>query len=376
MKNILRYLAILLAAALVFAAARYLDNAPGKHAEDLEHLQPTEIQMHTESAATQPTQTEPTQTEPAETQPPEQRLVFTFAGDCTLGCHTSHTHAGYGFLLTVGEDYEYPFKNVKSWFENDDLTMVNLEGPLTDEGRARGSRYSFRGPESYVNMLTQNSIEAVTLANNHAFDYGETGYNRTKAVLEENGVPYVEQNDSRIITLENGVTVGLYGTVYNSVDKETTIAGIKALKEQNVDLIIYVPHWGTEHSFRPTDEQVELGHAAIDAGAHIVFGSHPHVLQPIEEYNDGVIYYSLGNFSFGGNIYPSDYDSAIIQQEIILAGDGTVTLGERTIVPVSISSIENRNDYQPTPYEEGSEEYNRTMSKLDGTYSGSNLPIH
>lgn len=369
MKNILRYLAILLAAALVFAAARYLDNAPGEHAEDLENLQPTEIQMYTEPVAT-----EPTQTEPVETQPPDQRLVFTFAGDCTLGCHTSHTHAGYGFLLTVGEDYEYPFKNVKSWFENDDLTMVNLEGPLTDEGRARGSRYSFRGPESYVNMLTQNSIEAVTLANNHAFDYGETGYNRTKAVLEENGVPYVEQNDSRIITLENGVTVGLYGTVYNSVDKETTIAGIKALKEQNVDLIIYVPHWGTEHSFRPTDEQVELGHAAIDAGAHIVFGSHPHVLQPIEEYNGGIIYYSMGNFCFGGHTNPRDKDSVLIQQEVIRTHDGAVSLGELTLIPCSISSSD-RNNYQPTPYEAGSEMYNRVLAKLKGVFDGSNLDV-
>lgn len=370
MKNILRYLAILLAAALVFAAARYLDNAPGEHAEDLENLQPTEIQMYTEPVAT-----EPTQTEPVETQPPDQRLVFTFAGDCTLGCHTSHTHAGYGFLLTVGEDYEYPFKNVKSWFENDDLTMVNLEGPLTDEGRARGSRYSFRGPESYVNMLTQNSIEAVTLANNHAFDYGETGYNRTKAVLEENGVPYVEQNDRRIITLENGVTVGLYGTVYNSVDKETTIAGIKALKEQNVDLIIYVPHWGTEHSFRPTDEQMELGHAAIDAGAHIVFGSHPHVLQPIEEYNGGIIFYSMANFSFGGNTLPKDMDTALIQQTFRLQEDGSFALGERLIVPCCVSSEPNVNNYQPTPYAPGTPEYDRVMQKLNGTFTGPNLKI-
>ena len=229
MKTILRYLAVLLAAALVFAAARYLDKAPGKHADQLQEQQSsfTEPTVQTETV-----ETAPQETEPAETEKPDQHLVLTFAGDCTLGCHTSHTHAGYGFLLTVGEDYAYPFQNVKSWFENDDLTMVNLEGPLTDEGRARGSRYSFRGPESYVNFLTQNSIEAVTIANNHAYDYGETGYARTKAVLEANNVPYVEQNSSTVITLENGVTVGIYGTVYNSLDSEATIAGIKALKEQ------------------------------------------------------------------------------------------------------------------------------------------------
>ena len=367
MKMFLRYLAIILAAVLVFGAARYLDNKPGEQEVQLQAADP--YAPETESPATEPVPEETTEPDPV-------RVVMTFAGDCTLGCHTEHTHAGYGFLLTVGEDYDYPFRNVKEWFENDDLTMVNLEGALTDEGRPRGSRYSFRGPSSYVNFLTQNSIEAVTIANNHAFDYGDVGYASTKAVLEENGIPYVEQNSSTVITLENGVTVGLYATVYNSIDAEAMKAGIQALKEQGVDIIIYAPHWGTEHSFDPTQEQIDLGHAAIDAGADIVYGCHPHVLQPIEEYNEGVIYYSLGNFSFGGNIYPSDYDSALIQQELFLDQDGTVTLGERTIVPVSISSMEKRNNYQPTPYEEGSEEYERVMSKLDGTYTGSNLPVH
>lgn len=371
MKNILRYLAILLAAVLVLAAARYLDSTPRQA------VQP-QLEQLTQPETTQPVQQTlpPETTQPVQTEPPEQRLRFTFAGDCTLGCHTAHTHAGYGFLLTVGEDYSYPFKNILSWFENDDFTMVNLEGALSDVGRPSGRRYSFRGPESYVNILTQNSVEAVTLANNHVYDFGEDGYAATKAVLDANNIPYAEQNSSRVITLENGIIVGIYATVYNSLDAEAMKAGITALKEQGVDIIIYAPHWGTEHSFDPTQEQIDLGHAAIDAGAHIVYGCHPHVLQPIEEYGDGVIYYSLGNFSFGGNIYPSDYDSALIQQEIILAGDGTVTLGERTIVPVSISSIERRNNYQPTPYPEDSEEYARVLSKLDGTYDGPNLPVH
>lgn len=310
------------------------------------------------------------------TEPSAQHLTFTFAGDCTLGSHTAHTHAGYGFLMTVGEDYGYPFQNVRSWFENDDFSMVNLEGVLGDQGHPAGKRYAFRGPASYTNILTENSVEAVSLANNHTLDFGQTGYEETMRILNEAGIPYVEQNSSTVVTLENGVTVGIYGTVYNSIDKEAMLSGISELKQQGVDIIIYAPHWGTEHSFDPTQEQMELGRAAIDAGANIVYGCHPHVLQPIEEYNGGVIYYSLGNFSFGGNIYPSDYDTAIIQQEIILENDGTVTLGERTLVPCSLSSIENRNNYQPTPYEEGSEEYDRVISKLDGTYDGPNLPVH
>ena len=331
---------------------------------------PTETEMVTGAAEA----TEAPTTAPAE--PPEQHLTFTFAGDCTLGCHTAHTNVGYGFLLTVGEDYAYPFANIIDWFENDDFTMVNLEGVLSDTGYPVTKRYTFRGPASYVNILTENSVEAVSLANNHTLDYAKTGYAETKAVLEAAGVPYVEQNSSTVITLDSGVTVGIYGTVYNSIDREAMAEGIAELKAQGVDIVIYAPHWGVEHSFDPIPEQTELGRMAIDAGADIVYGCHPHVLQPIEEYNGGVILYSLGNFSFGGNIYPSDYDTAIIQQEVILAADGTVTLGERTIVPCSISSIENRNNYQPTPYEEGTEAYARVISKLDGTYAGPNLPIH
>ena len=303
------------------------------------------------------------------TEPPEQRYLFTFAGDCTLGGHTSHTRAGYGFLLTVGDHYDYPMANVKTWFENDDFTMVNLEGPLTNQGRPSGQIYSFRGPTSNVKILTENSIEAVSFANNHVYDYGPVGYESTLSVLEENGIAYVEQNSSTVVTLEGGLTVGIYGTVYNTDDEEATVKAIKALSKQ-VDLVIYAPHWGTENSYGATKQQKSLGHAVIEAGADIVYGCHPHVLQPVEEYQNGVIYYSLGNFCFGGNIYPMDYDSAIIQQEVILSANGEVTLGERTIIPCAISSMEKRNNFQPTPYEEGTKEYDRVLSKLNGTYKG------
>lgn len=330
--------------------------------------------QNTEPAVTEQVTQATTEPTTVPTEAPEERYLFTFAGDCTLGGHTAHTRAGYGFLMTVADQYDYPMANVRTWFENDDFTMVNLECALTDKGRAAGQRYSFRGPTSNVKILTENSIEAVSIANNHAYDYGPSGYESTKAVLEENGVAYVEQNDSTIVTLDGGLSVGIYGTVYNTIDTMATVEDIKALKEQ-VDLVIYAPHWGTENSFKPTKKQKELGRAVIEAGADIVYGCHPHVLQPIEEYQDGVIYYSLGNFCFGGNIYPKDYDSAIIQQEVIRKPDGTVSLGERTIIPCNVSSMKKRNNFQPTPYEEGTKEYERALSKLNGTYKGSNLPV-
>ena len=316
--------------------------------------------------------TEPT-TQP--TEPPEVHYTFTFAGDCTFGSLPQHVTAGYAFPMTVGEDYGYPFRNIAEYFLNDDFSIVNLEGVLGNKGKHAGKRYNFRGDADYVNILTQNSVEAVTLANNHSLDYGQDGYDETKSILDTAGVPYVEANNSLLLTLEGGLKVGIYGTVYNSIDEEAMISGIRSLKEQGAELVIYAPHWGRENSFDPNSEQIRLGHAAVDAGADIVYGAHPHVLQPIEEYGNGVIYYSLGNFSFGGNMYPKDYDTALIQQEVIRTADGEVKLGQRTIIPCNISSVENRNNFQPTPYEVGSDAYNRVISKLDGSYDGPNLAV-
>ncbi|MGN0977690.1 MAG: CapA family protein [Faecousia sp.] len=311
-----------------------------------------------------PETTTPPTTEPPETEPQAERFLLTFAGDCTLGATPANYYAGVGFIKTVGEDYAYPFANVIDYFEHDDFTMVNLEGALCDQGVPVTKKYNFRGPTSYVNILTQNSVEAVTVANNHSRDYGQQGYDATLATLEDAGVPYVEQNASAVVTTESGLTIGLYGMVYYSLDVEAMIREIAAMKEQGVDLIIVAPHWGVEGTYQPTQEQTRVGHAAIDAGANIVFGTHPHVLQPIEEYNGGIIYYSLGNFSFGGNSAPDDFDTALLQQEVIRESDGTVRLGELTVIPACISSISAWNNYQPTPYEPGTEDYDRVLGKL------------
>lgn len=320
----------------------------------------------TTAPATVPPETEPPQTE--QTEPEEERFLLTFVGDCTLGSNPFNYFADVGFIKTVGEDYAYPFRNVLTYFENDEYTMVNLEGALCDSGNPVPKRHNFRGPTAYGSILTENSVEFVTIANNHSMDYGQKGYDATVETLEQAGIPYVERDASTTVTTENGLTIGFYGMVYYKLDEEDMRAEIAALKEQGVDLIVVAPHWGTEGNYRPTPEQVGVGHAAIDAGADIVWGSHPHVLQPIEEYNGGVICYSLGNFCFGGNSSPDDFDTALIQQEIIRRSDGSVELGERKVVPACVSSIPGRNNYQPTPYAPESEEYGRVLSKLDGTW--------
>ena len=323
-----------------------------------------------------PEETEPETTiAPTETEPGETRYVLTFVGDCTLGSTPDQFTNPSSFIGTVGENYDYPFAKVVDYFENDDLTLINLEGVFADKGYAANKLFTFRAPTSYVQILTSSSVEAVTLANNHSGDFGKEGYDTTVQTLENAGVHYVEENKTKIITTESGLVIGLYADAF--AFKKTDIEkNIKALKDAGAEIIICAFHWGAEGSYRANYDQSVFAKYAIDAGADIVWGHHPHVLQKIEEYNGGYIYYSLGNFSFGGNTFPRDMDSAILQQEVIRDEDGNVRLGELTIIPVSISSREVQNNFQPIPYEEGSEEYNRVLSKLDGTFKGPDLVVN
>ena len=370
MKKLLTILPALLAAVLVFCAALYLDAFHGVNTVEPQPREPkvweTEPAQTTE-ATEAPEQAQPTETEPVETEPQMERFLLTFVGDCTLGCRDGHSYIELGFTKTIGEDYGYPFRNVIDYFSGDDFTMINLEGAFCDKGNPVQKAHTFRGPTAYVNILTENSVEAVSLANNHSLDYGQKGYDSTVAALEGAGIPYVERDSAALVTTDSGLTVGIYGAVYYRFDEEDMAAEIAALKEK-ADVVVFAPHWGIEETYAPTKEQTRLAHAAIDAGADIVYGSHPHVLQPIEEYNGGIIYYSLGNFSFGGNIYPDDYDTALIQQEVTREADGTISLGQRVIIPACISSDPDKNNYQPTPYETGSEDYNRVLEKLAGTW--------
>lgn len=345
--------------------------------EDTQTIPATE-----ETVATEPVETteatEPTETEPPETEPPQpESFLLTFTGDCTFGGTPARVNAETGFLKVVGDNYDYPFQNVRQYFENDDYTLINLEQAMGDKGYPVDKKWTFRGPAEYTQVMTGSSVEFVTIANNHSYDFGKEGYEQTREILEEAGIVYTESYKSVTVTTERGLTIAIYAVdaSLNAMDKEQMVTDITQLKESGVEVIIAAFHWGYENNFRSNPAQQELGKAAIDAGANIVWGHHPHVLQPIEEYNGGIIYYSLGNFAFGGNSVPKDHDTAVLQQELIREPDGSIHLGKLTIIPCSVSSIKERNNFQPTPYEEGSEEYKRVLSKLDGTYGGPNLAI-
>ena len=331
-----------------------------------------------DTAQTQPAPTPTAEAAPTPTPTPvptPEHFILTFAGDCTLGGAEASYYVGSSFVNTVTDNYAYPFENVIEYFENDDFSMVNLEGVLADKSTAIVKKHVFRGPTHLVNVLTENSVEAVTIANNHTMDHGADGYASTTATLDNAGIVYAEQDGSFIYTTDSGLTIGVYAVSVSNLNQDEIVSAIQALDaNEQVDLVVLAAHWGVENTFRANEEQTRIGHAAIDAGADIVYGTHPHVLQPIEAYNGGIIFYSLGNFAFGGNGNPRDYDTAFVQQEVIRETDGTVRLGELTVIPCTISTNPHQNDFKPTPYAPDSPEYQRAMSKLDGTYTGGDLP--
>lgn len=336
--------------------------------------QPPETQMPTQAPTQAPVQTQPV-TQPAtepSTEPQPTVYTLTFAGDCTLGTLYQLYSASSCFPAVAGEDDTYPFANVQTWFASDDLTLVNLEGPLTEGGTPEDKRFVFRGSPDFARMLPAGSVEWVSLANNHTYDFGQSGYDSTRKALDGVGVAYAGDAESSLLTTERGLKVGIFALAF-SVDREEMADAIAELRQQGAEIVIVSCHWGTEGSYHFDYSQEDLAHAAIDAGADIVYGHHPHVLQPIETYNGGIIYYSLGNFCFGGNSDPRDYDTALISQQVIREVDGTVHLGTYTAVPCSISSVDYPNNYQPTPAPEDSERYTRVLEKLSGSFTGPDL---
>lgn len=366
-KIIFLLLLILMFPGFLFTACRKRETAPQQSTAQ----SPEPVTEAPVTLATLPPQTEP-ETFPPETEPEVEKYVISLAGDCTLGTTAPVYYAGLGFIRTIGEDYGHPFRNVQCYFAEDDLTLVNLEGPLIDGGTPKPNKqFNFRGPTAYVSILTEGSVEAVSLANNHTEDYGKDGYQSTLDTLNDAGIPYVERDSSLMITLGDDFKIGIYGAMFYKLDQDQIVAGITALKEQGADFIIFAVHWGTEYNYMPSTMQTALAYAAIDAGADVVWGHHPHVLQPIEKYGDGMIFYSLGNFSFGGNTSPRDYDSAVIQLTIAQTGDSDVSVEQVDVHPVCISSISTSNNYQPTPYDPGTEDYDRVMEKLNWVYNDS-----
>lgn len=281
----------------------------------------------------------------------EISITISVVGDCTLG-----TDENFNYARSLNAYYEkngpaYFLKNVKSIFEADDLTIANLEGTFTDLKTRADKTYAFKGPAEFVKILTSSSVEAVTLANNHSRDYGMQSLTDTRNTLDSAGVIHFGYDVTKVVEVK-GIKVGLVG-IYELIDHTGRAQQVKdniaKVKSEGADIVIVIFHWGIERDAAPNSHQTMLGRLAIDEGADLVCGHHPHVLQGIETYKGKNIVYSLGNFCFGGNSNPSDKDTMIFQQTFTVTKDGVKDDNVTNVIPCSLSSERNRNNYQPTP---------------------------
>lgn len=293
-------------------------------------------------------------------------ITVSMVGDCTLGTDVNFDQStSFDAFYQMKNDPGYFFQNVKDIFTADDLTVANMEGTLTTSNDRQQKTFAFKGNPSYTEILTQGGVEATNLANNHSHDYGDQSYEDTIQYLEADGITTFGYDRTAVMDVK-GIKVGLIG-IYELKDglgrQQQVIDTIREVKDQGAQVIIVSFHWGTEKSNIPDDIQKTLAHLAIDQGADLVVGHHPHVLQGIEKYQGKNIVYSLGNFCFGGNKNPSDKDTMIFQQTFTVENGELVEDDVTNIIPCSLSSESGYNNYQPMVLE-GSEK-ERVLQKIE-----------
>lgn len=286
-----------------------------------------------------------------------REVVLSFAGDCTLGSMSGYEYYEPGFIQTIlREGMEHPFSGVKEIFAADDLTLVNLEGAFTEQRKGQeDKKFLFRAPPAFAEILALGSVECVNIANNHIRDFFEQGRLDTIDALTAQGIAYA--GDGALAVLDaGGVRVGITGYSYpHRKTLEKLKEDIALLRKRGCDIIILSMHAGTEESYKVNLTQKETARGAIDLGVDIVVGHHPHVVQGIEVYQGKPILYSLGNFAFGGNHNPKDWDTFIGQVVLEADADG-VRLKEMRILPCRISEAERLNDFRPVPATEAQAE--------------------
>ena len=244
-------------------------------------------------------------------------LTITAVGNVTIGRNVQHKGASIfeNELKKQNGDINFIFRNVKDIFAEDDLTIANFEGVLADDytipSRKKNNSFLFLAPTSYVEALRNNSVEAVTMENNHVGDFGEDGIASTIKTMDEAGIVWSNAKSAGYYEAQ-GVKIAMlaYQTLNQPISSEElkgVVASDIAAAKQTCDLVIVSFHWGEEKDYAPKSNQVMLGRAAIDAGADLVLGHHSHRINPIECYQGRYIVYSLANCSFAGNSQAQRY---------------------------------------------------------------------
>lgn len=287
-------------------------------------------------------------------------FTMTAIGD-TL-CHNTQYWDAYN-SSTKQYDFSYVYDDIKDYTSSADITIGSLETTFAGEDRGYSNYPVFNSPDSLATGLKDIGVDVISLAGNHALDYGYSGICRTIDVLDNVGISHLgtyksaEDQDKILIKDVKGVKIAFinytYGTngipvpsdkpyCLNLIDKDLISKQIKQAKEQNVDMIVACMHWGTEYKTSANDEQKELADFLFKSGVDIILGNHPHVLEPMEKktitLDDGstkdvFVVYALGNFTADQRAEITR-DSAILNLDITKDSDGKILINKVSYVPI------------------------------------------
>jgi gamma-polyglutamate biosynthesis protein CapA len=284
----------------------------------------------------------------------ERCLTIMAAGDILLD-------RGVKKAIFLHDDPGYPMRDLPVLFEGADIAMANLECALTDQTVGYGKVFSFRGDPSLAGFLGRSGINVLSLANNHGYDFGRDGLLETIQHLESNGITPVGAGENLAQAARprffrvNGMTIAILGFVSLPLeaivwqpDKPSPAAAVDAVVAEaieqarmNADIVIVTVHWGTEFQHVPDSGQLRWASFFREHGADLVFGHHPHVIQPAEEMNGKWTFYSLGNFIFDQRKEPRNL--AMVARIRVCEGE----IRQVSAVPVEI--IEARPSHAKGP---------------------------
>ena len=275
---------------------------------------------------------------------------------------------GYGFgyagtfeeyMDRAGGNLSYFFEAVQDVLATDDLTIANSENVFTTQTErvnkdSQGNRaFWFRSDPASAGIYAAGSVEAVNTANNHSHDYGEAGYQESLQALAQAGVTTFGYGQAGRYEVGQTVFALLGFNALGPLEEGVGMADMKAQVRTEIaaarrwaDVVVVYFHWGEEMAVTANSDQTELAHFAVDCGANLVLGSHPHVLQTVETYHGAVIAYSLGNFVYGGAQTP-DRNTMILSLKVYVDREtGRFRFLRHTEIPVYVYTG-SRNQYQP-----------------------------
>lgn len=311
--------------------------------------------------------------------PPEPGSDFTFvlsfAGDTQLADNYDYA-AGQGPFAKAwaANDPSFFLGGVNDIFAADDYTLLNLEFVLTDRNLTRiaksGTGYWYKGPTEYIKGITSASVEGVSLANNHVSDYGTEGEKDTLATVLAAGLDAGTYTNT-IYVEKNGFTVAIICDAMWVNGHKYDILNRLAEAEPKSDFQIVFWHGGTEYQKAPEQWIKNACYEFVDAGADLVIGNHPHVLQPMEYYNGVRIFYSLGNFCYGGMTL-TNKATVIYQAVLTISADGLLISAGENVIPCYYYSA-GYNNFRPAPIE-NEKEKQQVMDFLNWKVSSPMLP--